>query len=169
MKKTLGCWMVLALLACAANAQAQSQYQTTFEVGIGYARPGIGGFDMATLLLQGDEFLFETGLGFEINGSPVDPNETTVSWLLRAAARPVVAGNTVVHLGGEFSLHTNATIEDNGDVTTLSSVGLLVGASHPIADHLNLSLHRFPFVLDFGGRDTGVSIARAQLGAHLLF
>ena len=124
MKKTLGCWMVFAMLAC-SSAQAQSQYQTTFEVGLGYARPGIGGFDMVTLLLQGDEFLVETGLGFEINGSPVASNETTVSWLLRAAARPVVAGNTVVHLGGEFSLHTNATRDDNGDVTagTIAETG----------------------------------------------
>lgn len=169
MNKLLGCWIGLVMLASALPALAQSQYQTTFEVGVGYARPGIGGFDMVTLLLQGDEFLVETGLGFEINGSRVDPDQTTVSWLLRAAARPVVAGNTIVHLGGEFSLHTNATIDSNGDVTTLSSVGLLVGASQQIADHLNVALHLFPFVLDFGGRDTGVSIARAQLGAHILF
>ncbi len=169
MKKMLGCWMVLAMLACATATEAQSQYQTTFEAGIGYARPGIGGFDMVTLLLQGDEFLFETGLGFDINGSPVDSDETTVSWLLRAAARPVVSGNTVIHVGGEFSLHTNATRNSSGEVKTLTSVGLLVGASQQIADHLNVGLHLFPFVLDFGGPDTGVSLLRAQVGAHLLF
>lgn len=168
MKKMLGCWLVLAMLACAVTAQAQSQYQTTFEVGLGYARPGIGGFDMMTLLLQGDEFLFETGVGLDINGSPVNSDDTTFSWLLRAAARPIVQGNTIVHVGGEFTLHTNATV-DNGDIKTLTSVAMLVGTSYQIADHLNVSLHIFPFVLDFGGSDTGVSLARAQLGAHLLF
>lgn len=168
MKKMLGCWLVLAMLACAVSAQAQSQYQTTFEVGLGYARPGIGGFDMMTLLLQGDEFFVETGIGVDINGSPVSSDDTTFSWLLRAAARPIVQGNTVVHVGGEFSLHTNATM-DGADIKTLTSVAMLVGSSHQIADHLNVSLHIFPFVLDFGGTDTGVSLMRAQLGAHILF
>lgn len=168
MKKMLGGCMVLAMLACAATAQAQSQYQTTFEVGVGYARPGIGGFDMLTLLLQGDDFIFESGLGFDLNGSPQDSDKSTVSWLIRAAARPVVSGNTVVHLGGEFSLHTNAAW-DGTEIKTLTSVGLLMGVSQQIADHLNIEMHVFPFVLEFGNADTGVRLLRAQLGAHILF
>jgi hypothetical protein len=169
MKKMLGGWMVLAMLACAATAQAQSQYQTTFEVGVGYARPGIGRFDMMTLLLQGDDFIFESGLGFDINGSPQDSDKSTVSWLIRAAARPVVSGNTIVHVGGEFSLHTNAARNSDGEIKTLTSVGLLIGVSQQVADHLNVEMHIFPFVLDFGNPDTGVRLVRAQLGAHMLF
>jgi len=160
------CVIVVVMLAGAGAASAQSQYQTAFEMGVGYTRPGAGGFDMATLLLQGDPFYLESGIGFGINDGL--NGDTVFSWLIRAAARPVAAGNTLVHVGGEFSLHTNSTYK-NGDAKTLSTVGFLIGASHPLSDHLNFEAHVFPFVLEFGGNETVTNFLKAQVGAHILF
>jgi hypothetical protein len=160
---------MLATLLSAGTASAQSQYQTTFEAGIGYARPGIGGFDMVSVLLQADDYLVETGIGIDVNGSPLPGStETALSWLIRAALRPVVIGNTLLHVGGEFSLHTNSAV-DEGDIGMLTSVGVLFGVSQPLADHLNVAVHVFPFVFEFGNSDTVLNLARAQLGAHILF
>jgi len=161
--RSKSCGIGLATLLWASAAGAQTQYQTTFEVGIGYARPGIGGFDMASVLVQSDEYLFESGIGFDINGGA--GGDTVFSWLIRGALRPIVLGNTRVHIGGEFSLHTNST--DDG--STLTSVGPLFGASYPITDHLNVAVHVFPFVFAFGNQDTVLDVAKAQLGGHLLF
>lgn len=164
-------WMiVVVMLAGAGAASAQSQYQAAFEMGVGYTRPGAGGFDMATLLMQGDQFYFESGIGIDVNGGY--NGDTVFSWLIRAAARPVAAGNTLVHVGGEFSLHTNSALKSVGATTetkTLSTVGFLVGASHPLSDHLNFEAHVFPFVLEFGNTETLTSFLKAQIGAHILF
>jgi hypothetical protein len=164
-------WMiVVVMLAGAGAASAQSQYQAAFEIGVGYTRPGAGSFDMVSLLLQGDQFYFESGIGFGINDGLGGNN--VFSWLIRAAARPVAAGNTLVHVGGEFSLHTNSTSKLDGntlDYKTLSTVGFLLGASHPLSDHLNFEAHVFPFVLEFGGSETVTSFLKAQIGAHILF
>lgn len=167
-------WCVIAvvMLAGAGVASAQSQYQTAFEMGVGYTRPaaggffGTGGFDMATFLLQGDQFYLESGIGIGINAGL--NRDAAFSWLIRAAARPVAAGNTLVHVGGEFSLHTNSTAKD-GEARTLSSVGFLIGASHPLSDHLNFEVHVFPFELEFGGQETITNFLKAQIGAHILF
>ena len=164
------CVIVVVMLVGAGAANAQSQYQAAFELGVGYTRPGAGGFDMATLLLQGDQFYVESGIGFGINDG-LDGNNV-FSWLIRAAARPVAAGNTLVHVGGEFSLHTNSTAKFEGNslnYKTLSTVGFLIGASHPLSDHLNFEAHVFPFVLEFGGEETVTSFLKAQVGAHILF
>jgi hypothetical protein len=91
-----------------------------------------------------------------------------VSWLLRAGARPITLGNTLVHVGGELSLHTNGTADSSGD-TTLTCLGLLFGTSYTVSDHLNVAVHVFPLVFGFGGTDTITKFATAQLGAHLLF
>jgi hypothetical protein len=164
------CVIVVVMLAGAGAASAQSQYQTAFEMGAGYTRPGVGGFDMATLLMQGDQFYLESGIGIGINAAP--DGDSVFSWLIRAAARPVAAGNTLVHVGGEFSLHTNSVAKLEGGAThykTLSTVGFLIGASHPLSDHLNFEAHVFPFVLEFGGNETVTNFLKAQVGAHILF
>ncbi|HZM17245.1 MAG TPA: hypothetical protein VFE28_14685 [Candidatus Krumholzibacteria bacterium] len=155
-------WIVIAVVMLAGAAQAQSQYQTAFEVGVGYTRPGAGGFDMVTLLMQGDDYLVETGVGLKADG------ETQFSWLIRGALRPAMAGNTILHVGAEYSLHTNSAVEA-GELTSLSTVGLLFGASHPLTDHLNFEVHIFPLVFEFGGDDTVTRFLTAQLGAHILF
>lgn len=167
-------WVVLAVLLLANPAVAQNQFQTAFEVGIGYARPGIGDFDMATLLIQSDNYFFETGIGIATN-SGLD-GDTVLSWLLRAAARPIVLGNTLVHVGAELSLHTNGTFETTGsgtslrvEATTLTSLAGFFGVSQPLNDHFNVALHVFPLAFGFGGDDTITKLATAQLGAHLLF
>ena len=162
--------VVVAMLAGAGAASAQSQYQAAFEIGVGYTRPGAGGFDMVTMLLQGDQFYLESGIGVGINDG--FNGDSVFSWLIRAAARPLAAGNTLLHLGGEFSLHTNSTAKLEGntvDYKTLSTVGFLIGASHPLSDHLNFEAHVFPFVLEFGGNETVTNFLKAQVGAHILF
>ena len=161
-------WCVIVVVMLAGQAaQAQSQYQTAFEAGVGYTRPGAGQFDMVTLLMQGDDYLVETGVGLRIDG------ETQFSWLIRGALRPAVAGNTILHVGAEYSLHTNSTLKDIGagvqELNSLSTVGLLFGASHPLTDHLNFEVHVFPLVFEFGGNDTVTRVLTAQLGAHILF
>lgn len=158
--------VVTGMLFGAGVAEAQSQYQTAFEVGIGYTRPGAGGFDMATLLMQGDDFLIETGIGLDMNGGL--NSDTAFSWLLRGALRPAMAGNTILHVGAEFSMHTNSAVKDD-DIGSLSTVGILFGASHPLTDHLNFEVHVFPLVFEFGNDETVTRILRAQLGAHILF
>ena len=160
------CVLVVVVLCGAGVAEAQSQYQTAFEAGIGYTRPGAGGFDMASLLLQGDSFLVETGIGLDLNGGL--NGDTAFSWLLRGALRPAMAGNTILHVGAEFSMHTNSAIKDD-DIGTLSTVGILFGASHPLTDHLNFEVHVFPLVFEFGNDDTVTRVFTAQLGAHILF
>ena len=156
-------WCVIAVVMLAGQAaQAQSQYQTAFEVGVGYTRPGAGQFDMVTLLMQGDDYLVETGIGLRVDG------ETQFSWLIRGALRPAMAGNTILHIGAEYSLHSNSAIK-SGELTSLSTVGVLFGASHPLTDHLNFEVHIFPLVFEFGGDDTVTRFLTAQLGAHILF
>ncbi|UCE01760.1 MAG: hypothetical protein JSW67_10845 [Candidatus Latescibacterota bacterium] len=167
------CWIVVATLISAASASAQTQYQTSFEIGLGYARPAVGRFDMASVLMQGDDYLFETGIGLDINGSTVSTgDETAFSWLIRAAVRPIVLGNTLVHIGGEFSLHTKSAIDVSKtptEVGTLTAVSALFGVSQPLVDHFNVSVQIYPIVLEFGSQDTVVRIVRASIGAHLLF
>ncbi|MFQ5600789.1 MAG: hypothetical protein ACE5G2_09580 [Candidatus Krumholzibacteriia bacterium] len=166
------CWVVLATLLVGGPASAQSQFQTTFEAGIGYGRPGIGQFDMVTLLLQSDDYLFESGIGFDINGSEFN-GDTVFSWIIRGGIRPILLGNTIVHVGGEFSLHTNSTVDPTeapGDqVETLIGLGVLFGVSQPLTDHLNFEVHVLPIAFAFGGNDTITKIATAKLGAHVLF
>ena len=160
-------WITLATLALAAPAAAQSQFETAFEVGVGYGRPGIGDFDMATMLVQGERYIFETGLGIATN-SGVGGDDTVVSFLLRGGVRPITLGNTLVHVGGELSLHTDSAPDGSGSAT-LTCLGLLFGTSYALSDHFNVAVHVFPFVFGFGGDDTITKFATAQLGAHLLF
>jgi hypothetical protein len=159
-------WITLATLVLAAPAAAQTQYETAFEIGVGYGRPGIGDFDMATLLVQGEGYIFETGLGIASNVGAGD--DDILSFLLRAGLRPITLGNTLVHLGGELSLHTNATA-DSGESSTLTSLAVLFGTSHALADHFNVAVHVFPLVFGFGGDNTITKFLTAQVGAHLLF
>jgi hypothetical protein len=167
MRKKL-CWVFLATLVLAAPASAQTQVETAFEVGLGYGRPavrstfGTGNFDMATLLIQGDDYLFETGIGLGFGG------DTIFSWMIRGAARPIMISNVSIHTGAEFSLHTNSTVDADG-VGTLTGLGLFFGVSHQVADHINGSVNVYPLSFSFGGADTLVDIGRATFGAHFLF
>jgi hypothetical protein len=156
----------LVALALPAAASAQSQFQGTFELGIGYTRPAVERFDMVTGLLQAQEYFIESGIGFRTNSGFGD--ETVFSWLVRAAARPFVIGNTTGHIGGEFSLHTNSAIDD-GEPGTLLGLGLLIGASHPITDHLNFGVHLFPIAFEFGNEEGVFKFGVAELSAHILF
>ena len=88
--------------------------------------------------------------------------------LVVQGVRPITLGNTLVHVGGELSLHTNGTADSSGS-TTLTCLGLLFGTSYAVSDHLNVAVHVFPLVFGFGGDDTITKFATAQLGAHLLF
>jgi len=166
MKKKKWGWVLIATFALVTSASAQSQFETTFEAGIGYTRPGIGQFDMVTLLLQGDGYLFEAGIGLGANAG-LD-NEDRISALFRAATRGIRVGNNLLHVGGEFSLHTNST-RDNGESDTLLSLSVLVGVSHPISEHLNFEVNLFPANFKFGGDETTALIPTAQLGAHIMF
>ena len=160
-------WVVFGVLLLAAvPAAAQSQFQSTFELGVGYTRPATENFDMVSFLLQADDFFLESGVGFRSNAG-LD-GDTVFSWLVRAAARPFVVGNVRGHIGGEFSLHTNRASDDN-EVGTLIGLGLLVGASHQIADHLNIAVHVYPLAFDFGSTDTVTKIGVGEFGIHLLF
>lgn len=167
MRKKL-CWVLLATLALAAPASAQTQVETAFEVGLGYGNPvarnALGGsdFDMATLLIQGDDYLFETGIGLGFGG------ETVFSWMVRGAARPFLVGNVLLHTGAEFSLHTNSTVDADG-AATLIGLGFMFGVSHQVTDHINGSVHVYPLSFSFGGFDTLVNIGSARFGAHFLF
>jgi hypothetical protein len=158
-------WILLATLGAAVPAAAQSQYQTTFEFGIGYTRPVTENIDMASLLLQNDNFFIESGVGVRTN-SGVD-GKTIFSWLVRGGVRPFVVGNTTGHVGAEFSLHTNAT-EDNG-ANTLIGLGLLAGVSHSLSDHLTFAVHVYPLAFEFGGSKTKTKLGVAELSAHILF
>jgi hypothetical protein len=160
-------WILLATLLAAAPSAAQSQYQATFEFGIGYTRPIVEAIDMASLLLQGEDFFLETGVGVRTHASVLG-DDAIFSWMVRGGARPFVVGNTVGHIGGEFSLHTNATI-DNGEADTLLGLGLMAGVSHPFADHLNFAVHVFPLAFEFGGEDTVTKVGVGEISAHILF
>jgi len=166
----------LAVLAMVLPAAAQSQFQSTFEVGLGYTRPSTENVDMVSLLLQADDFFFETGLGIRTKAGVVAVTPTgtkgpdnVVSWLLRGALRPFVVGNTTGHVGLELSLHSNSAIDDNNDVGTLIGLGVFAGVSHQVTDHINLAVHLFPVSLGFGGKDTVTRIFVAEIGAHVLF
>jgi len=167
MRKKL-CWVFLATLMLAAPASAQKQIETAFEFGIGYGSPAIAGGlsaginDMATVLIQGDDYLFETGIGIEFGGNDV------FGWMVRGAARPFLVGNVNIHTGAEFSLHTNSILDGTG-LGTMTTLGFLVGVSHQIADRINGSVQVYPLSFTFGGGSTITSIAAARLGAHLLF
>jgi hypothetical protein len=167
MRQTTFSGLLLATLAAAAPVHAQSQFQSTFEVGVGYTRPAIEQVDMATLLIQADDFFGETGIGFRTNSGV--GNDTVFSWLVRGGARAFQLGNVRGHVGGEFSLHTNATYDENGNTSSLIGLAFLVGASHPIADHLNVAVHVYPLAFEFGGEDTVVKIPVGEMGIHLLF
>jgi len=156
----------LAGLLLVGPAWAQSQYQSTFELGVGYTRPSTENVDMASFLLQADDYFVESGIGFRINGG--QGGDTQFSWLLRAAARALQVGNVRGHVGAEFSLHTNGT-RDSGGTATLIGLGFLVGASHQVADHLNLAVHVYPLAFDFGGAETITKIGVGAIGVHLLF
>jgi hypothetical protein len=149
MKRTF--WILLATLACARPAAAQSQFQSTFELGLGYTRPATESIDMVSALLLADDFFLETGIGVRVNGGL--NGDTMFSWLVRGAARPFLIGSTSGHIGAEFSLHTNATADADG-TSTLVGLGFLIGASHPITDHLNFAVHLSPIPFEFGGSDT---------------
>ena len=157
-------WILGLLLA--APAAAQSTFQSTFQVGIGYTRPAVESIDMASLLLQAEDFLIETGIGFRTN-SGVD-DETVFSWLVRGAVRPFMVGSLTGHVGGEFSLHTNS-VRDDGEASTLIGLGVLTGVSTNIVNHLNLAIHVYPFAFEFGGDDTVTKFLVGEIGAHFLF
>jgi hypothetical protein len=159
--------LFLLVIALATPALAQSQFQSNFELGVGYTRPATENVDMVSFLLQADDFLVESGIGFRTNAGL--NGDTVFSWLVRGGIRPFTLGNVTGHVGGEFSLHSNSTIQDDGDVGTLIGLGLLVGASHQFADHLNFAVHIFPLAFEFGGADTIVKVGVAEIGAHLLF
>lgn len=163
MKTTL--WVLAATVAFTAPAAAQSQFQSTFQLGVGYTRPSVEQFDMVSALLQAEDFFFETGIGVRTNSGFGD---TIFSWMVRGAARPFVVGNTSGHIGGEFSLHTNATLDDS-EPSTLLGLGVLVGVSHPLTEHLQFGVHLFPIAFEFGGTDTIAKLGVAELSAHILF
>jgi hypothetical protein len=169
-------WLLGACLLAAVSAQAQSQFQSTFEMGIGYTRTVAGGSDMVSALLQADDFLIETGVGIRTNSGAVTVRnnqlyggDTVFSWMVRGGVRPFVLGNVTGHVGAEFDLQTNSAVDETGDIGTLLGLGFLVGASHAVADHLNLSVHVYPIAFEFGGEDTVAKLLTATFGAHLLF
>src|SRR2546422_2522657 len=160
-------WVLLASLLAASPAGAQSQYQATFEVGVGYTRPAVQRpFDMASLLVQGEDYFLETGIGLRVNGGVNENN--VLSWLVRAGVRAILLGNTTVYAGGEFSLHTNATIDKHGETKALIGVAALFGVSHPVTDHFEAAVHVYPLAFEFGGRKTIATIGTAEVGAHIL-
>lgn len=168
-------WLLGACLLAAVPARAQSQFQSTFEMGVGYARSVAGG-DMVSALLQADDFLIETGVGIRTNSGALTVRnnqsyggDTVFSWMVRGGLRPFVLGNVTGHVGLEFDLHTNSAVDENNDIGTLLGLGFLFGASHAVADHLNLSVHVYPIAFEFGGEDTVAKLLTATFGAHLLF
>jgi len=177
MRKKL-CWVFLATLVLAAPASAQKQIETAFEFGVGYGSPAVSGNsgfsgggggirDMVTLLIQSDDYLFESGIGIDF------ASDTVFGWMVRGAARPFLVGNVLIHTGAEFSLHTNSILsfEPNGSTSlgTMTSLGFLIGVSHQITDRINGSVNVYPLSFTFGGSDTITSIGAARLGAHFLF
>lgn len=173
MRKKL-CWVFLATFVLAAPASAQKQIETAFEFGIGYGSPAISGNasggiqDMATLLIQSDDYFFESGIGFDF------ATDTIFGWMIRGAARPFLVGNVLIHTGGEFSLHTNSILSEGGTqgsvkLGTMTTLGFLIGVSHQITDRINGSVNVYPLSFTFGGFDTITSIGAARLGAHFLF
>jgi len=158
-------WILLALLM-AAPAAAQSTFQSSFQVGIGYTRPAVDPIDMASLLLQAEDFLIESGIGIRTNSGI--GGDTVFSWLVRGAVRPFLVGNLTGHVGGEFSLHTNSA-SDNGKASTLIGLGLLTGVSTTVVNHLNLAIHVYPFAFEFGGDETVTQLIAGEFAAHLLF
>jgi hypothetical protein len=158
-------WILLTLLV-AAPAAAQSTFQSTFQVGIGYTRPAVEAIDMASLLLQAEDFLIESGVGIRTNSGV--GGDTVFSWLVRGAVRPFLVGSLTGHVGGEFSLHTNSAV-DNGESSTLIGLGLLTGVSTTVVNHLNLAIHVYPFAFEFGGDETVSKLLVGEFAAHLLF
>jgi hypothetical protein len=160
-------WVIIAGLLHAPATYAQSQFESTFEVGVGYTRPATESVDMVSLLLQADEFFFESGIGVRSNLQGRD--DTVFSWLVRGGGRVYQLGNVKGHVGGEFSLHTNSAFDEGGGLSTLIGLGFLVGASHALADHLNVAVHVYPFAFEFGGEDTTTKILVGEIGLHMLF
>jgi len=158
--------MLAACLAVAVPSAAQSQYQSTFELGIGYTRPATENMDMVSLLLQADEFFLETGVGLRTNAG--QGGDSVFGWLVRGGMRPFALGNVRGHVGAEFSLFSNSTTDSDG-AATLMGLGFLVGGSYQVADHLNLAVHLYPLAFDFGGSDTVTKFLVGELGIHLLF
>jgi len=174
MKKAFATFLVL--LGGALPAAAQSQFQSTFELGIGYTRPATENADMVTLLMQAEDFFVETGIGIRSNAgvilstpSGLQGGDTVVSWLVRGAVRPFVVGNTIGHVGVEFSLHSNSAIDSDGAIGTKVGLGIFLGVSHPLTDHLNFAVHMFPIAFEFGSKDTITKIGVAEMSAHVIF
>ncbi len=175
MKKAFATFLVL--LGGALPAAAQSQFQSTFELGIGYTRPATENADMVTFLLQAEDFFVETGIGIRskagvILATPsggIQGGDTVFSWLVRGAVRPFVVGNTTGHVGVEFSLHSNSAVDSHGEIGTKVGLGGFLGVSHPLTDHLNFAVHMFPIAFEFGGKDTITKIGVAEISAHVIF
>lgn len=166
MKKISRLLMVAACLAVAVPSAAQSQFQSTFEVGIGYTRPATENMDMVSVLLQAEDFFLETGIGLRTNAGI--GGDSVFGWLVRGGMRPFALGNVRGHVGAEFSLFSNST-SDNGESATLMGLGFLAGGSYQLADHLNLAVHLYPLAFEFGGGDTVTKFLVGELGVHLLF
>ena len=128
MKKISRLLMVAACLAVAVPSAAQSQFQSTFEVGIGYTRPATENMDMVSVLLQAEDFFLETGIGLRTNAGI--GGDSVFGWLVRGGMRPFALGNVRGHVGAEFSLFSNST-SDNGESATLMGLGFLVGGILP--------------------------------------
>jgi len=158
-------WVLASIVLAASPVAAQSQFQSTFQLGVGYTRPSVERFDMVSGLIQAEDFFIESGIGVRTNSGYGD---TIFSWMVRGALRPFVVGNTTGHIGGEFSLHTNATADTDGS-STLLGLGFMVGVAHPITEHLNFGVHVFPVAFEFGGVDTIAKLGVAELSAHILF
>jgi hypothetical protein len=161
-------WVVVvaACLAAAVPSAAQSQYQSTFELGIGYTRPATENMDMVSFLLRAEDFFVESGIGLRTNAGI--GGDSVFGWLVRGGMCPFKLGNVRGHVGGEFSLFSNSA-SDNGKSATLMGLGFLVGGSYQVADHLSLAVHVYPLAFEFGGSDTVTKFMVSEMGIHLLF
>jgi hypothetical protein len=167
MKKISWVWVVAACLAVAVPSAAQSQFQSTFEIGVGYTRPATENMDMLSFLVQADDFFVESGIGLRTNAGL--GGDSVFGWMVRGGMRPFKLGNVRGHVGGEFSLFSNSTVNGDGDPATLLGLAFLVGGSYQVADHLNLAVHLYPLAFEFGGADTVTKLLVGEMGIHLLF
>ncbi len=167
MKKISWLLGLAACLAVALPSAAQSQFQSTFELGVGYTRPAAENMDMVSFLLRAEDFFLESGIGIRTNEG-VDGN-SVFGWLVRGGVCPFKLGNVRGHVGGEFSLFSNAAIDSDGHSTTLLGLGFIVGGSYQVADHMTLAVHVYPLEFDFGGADTVTKFMVGEMGIHLLF
>jgi hypothetical protein len=161
-------WVVVvaACLALAVPSAAQSQFQSTFELGVGYTRPATENMDMVSFLLRAEDFFVESGIGLRTNAG-VNGN-SVFGWLVRGGICPFKLGNVRGHVGGEFSLFSNSTKNSTGS-TTLLGLGFLVGGSYQVADHLDLAVHLYPLAFGFGGSKAETKFMVGEMSVHLLF